>query len=140
MIGKKLCLFYFLCLYSVLLSAQLEELPTQYDATPAHKWELGVHAGHFFSAGDISFDPGFGAGFHLRRALDYVFSFRFEGQYGNLRGARFNGDDEFRTTWNSLSAHGIISLNNLKWDEHNRRTNIYIYLGGGFNTFNTLNI
>ncbi|MEM9886692.1 MAG: OmpA family protein [Bacteroidota bacterium] len=134
---KKSLLYLFTFVLPSLMLAQLDILPTQYNATPAHKWEVGVHAGHFFSAGDISFDPGFGAGIHLRRALDYVFSFRLEGQYGKLRGARFNGNDQFNTTWNSLSAHGIVSLNNLKWDEPNRRTNIYVYLGGGLNQFDT---
>ncbi|MEM8523429.1 MAG: OmpA family protein [Bacteroidota bacterium] len=111
--------------------AQLEVLP--YKTTPAHKWEAGIHTGHLFSAGDIPFDPGYGFGMHLRRALDYVFSFRLDGQYGLMSGKRFNQNDEFQTEWMSLSAHGIVSLNNLKWDEPNRRTNIYIYLGGGFN-------
>lgn len=119
------------------LFSQLDILTTDYDITPAHKWEVGVHTGHFFSSGDIPFDPGYGVGLHVRRALDYIFSFRIDGQYGQLQGERFNGDDQFRTQWTSLSAHGIVSLNNLKWNDEYNRTNIYVYLGGGFNDFDT---
>lgn len=122
---------------SFVATAQLDALTTSYNVTPAHKWEVGIHSGHFFSSGDIPFDPGYGLGFHVRRALDYVFSYRIEGQYGKLRGERFNGDDPFNTTWTSLSAHGIVSLNNLKWDDTYNRTNIYLYLGGGFNNFDS---
>jgi outer membrane protein OmpA-like peptidoglycan-associated protein len=105
------------------------------DATPDHKWEIGAHMGHLFTAGDIPFNPGFAGGIHVRRSLDYIFSFRIDANYGFMQGERFNGHNQFRTNWFSTTLQGLISVNNLKWDEPTRRTNIYVFVGGGFNQF-----
>ena len=51
-----------------------------------HAWELGIQAGHLFSAGNIDFKPGYGVGLTMRRALDYVFSMRISAMYGTLQG------------------------------------------------------
>ncbi len=116
------------------LFGQLEQR-IQLNATPAHKWEVGTHIGHLFIAGDIPFNPGFAGGIHVRRSLDYIFSFRIDANYGFMEGERFNATNQFRTNWFSTTLQGLISLNNLKWDEPTRRTNIYVFLGGGFNQF-----
>ncbi|NJK83975.1 MAG: OmpA family protein [Saprospiraceae bacterium] len=130
---KKKCLL-FILFFPILLLAQLEQR-ISFDATPAHKWELGVHMGHLFVAGDIPFKPGFAGGFHIRRALDYVFSFRLDANYGVMNGERFNGTNQFTTNWFSTTLQGLISVNNLKWDEPARRTNLYVFVGGGINNF-----
>ena len=88
--------------------------PNAYSATPKHMWEIGVHAGHFMNVGDIEFDPSWGAGIHIRRALDYIFSLRLDLMYGNPRGAAQRaGVDikEYDVTWFSGSLLGIVSLN-----------------------------
>jgi OOP family OmpA-OmpF porin len=111
-------------------------------ATPKHAWEIGLHGGHFFSAGDLDFTPSYGAGFHLRRALDYVFSLRIDGQYGLAKGDsqnggyryNFNGSNDlydYETTYASLTLQGVVSLNNLRWDTPRRKVNIYALVGGG---------
>lgn len=125
---------FFLC-FPLLGISQIDVKKVNYDATPAHKWEVGGHIGHLFTAGDISFKPGFGGGFHIRRAMDYIFSFRLDANYGVMQGERFNSDNQFTTNWFSSTFQGVISVNNLKWDEPNRRTNLYAYVGGGLNRF-----
>ena len=134
--GRILGLFFIVfCFNSFFTYAQVGVRDINYDATPAHKWEMGVHVGHLFCAGDITYNPGFAGGVHIRRALDYVFSMRGDFNYGWMQGERFSGNNAFRTTWTSATMHAMVSLNNLKWDEPSRRTNIYVYVGGGGNQF-----
>ncbi|MEL7021851.1 MAG: OmpA family protein, partial [Bacteroidota bacterium] len=99
-------------------------------ATPEHKWELGIHAGHAFLAGDIDFNPSFGAGIHVRRALDYLFSIRGELLYARPEGESNNGRD-FSANWLGGSLHGILTLNNMKWDTPSRKANLYFFAGPG---------
>lgn len=118
-----------------LLSAQLDYRKLAIEATPSHKSEVGLHAGYFFSSGDITAQPGFGTGIHFRRALDYMFSIRLEGMYGVLRGEKFSGQNQFTTEWFSASVHGMMSVNNLQWKDPKRRVNMYVFVGGGIEHF-----
>lgn len=106
-----------------------------YRATPAHMWELGVHGGITATLADIDFEPNWGAGFHLRRAIDYVFSVRGEGLLGALK---FNDQEDgtAETKFQSGSLHLVASLNNLVWNNRpKRRTNVYVFVGGGITRF-----
>ncbi|MEL6124140.1 MAG: OmpA family protein [Bacteroidota bacterium] len=60
----------------------------KYSAQPKHMWELGVHGGHFFIDGDVDrrLPGGYGVGLHLRRALTYFTSIRFDAFYGQSTG------------------------------------------------------
>ena len=61
----------------------------KYPAKPKHAWELGIHGGHYFLDGDVdNIKPlsGFGIGLHLRRAIHYAFSVRFDLFYGQTYG------------------------------------------------------
>jgi OOP family OmpA-OmpF porin len=112
--------------------------PNSFSATPKHMWEIGIHGGHFMNVGDIEFDPSWGAGIHIRRALDYIFSLRLDLMYGNpMGGAERAGVDivEYDVTWISGSLLGVVSLNNLRWDRPKRNTNFYALVGGGVNYF-----
>ncbi|MBK7407710.1 MAG: OmpA family protein [Saprospirales bacterium] len=113
-------------------------------ATPKYAWEVGLHGGHFFSSGDVAFRPSFGAGFHVRRALDYVFSLRLDGMYGLAKGDsqssghRISNADQtlsdaftHKTTYASVTAQGVMVLNNLRWDKPQRKVNIYVFAGAG---------
>ncbi|MCB9283775.1 MAG: OmpA family protein [Lewinellaceae bacterium] len=117
-------------------------------ATPKYAWEVGLHGGHFFSSGDIAFTPSYGFGFHVRRALDYVFSLRLDGMYGLAQGDSRssgwridptpqdpnNGDDQLfyhKTTYASVAVHGVMVLNNLRWDKPTRKVNLYVFAGAG---------
>ncbi len=100
-----------------------------------HSWEVGLHGGHFFSAGNIDFTPGYAGGIHFRRALDYVFSLRLDLMYGQANGEDEGNTRGFTNTWYSGSLQGIASLNNLKWNLGERKTNLYALAGVGVNGF-----
>lgn len=59
-----------------------------YSAKPKSMWELGIHAGHAFISGDVEspFPGGIGLGLHLRKAINYTLSFRFDGWYSSQKG------------------------------------------------------
>ncbi|MEO1713978.1 MAG: OmpA family protein, partial [Bacteroidota bacterium] len=108
------------------------------NATPKAGGEFGIHAGHFFFAGDIQWSPGYGVGLHYRKALDYIFSIRLDAMYANgfgdseSNGARYLGDLYLHnTTYASFTIQGVITLNNLKWDRPKRKANLYALVGGG---------
>ncbi len=106
-----------------------------YSATPPHMWEVGVGPGVFTSFTDINFEPGFGVGLHIRRALDYVFSLRGEGFYGLTKGSD-SDDGAYETTYLSVSGQLLISVNNLIWNEaRTRKINLYGIVGAGINRF-----
>ncbi len=106
-----------------------------YRPTPAHMWEFGLHGGAAMSFGDIEFEPNWGAGFHFRKAIDYVFSVRGEGFYGKLKQkGKFDGTSE--STVQSGSLQMVVSINNLVWNNVPRRkTNLYGFVGGGVTRF-----
>ena len=125
------------------LSAQNESAAalSGVQATPKDGSEFGLHAGYFFSQGDLEVSPSFGTGFHFRKALDYVFSIRLDGFYGVAKGdgtdtghtANF-GNNVFRpysyeTTMMSGGIQGIMTLNNLRWDSGLRKVNTYLFVG-----------
>lgn len=100
-----------------------------------NSWEVGLHAGHFFTAGNVDFIPGYAGGFHVRRALDYVFSLRADLMYGSAKGEDAGNVRSFENKWTSGTLQSIISLNNLKWSLAERKTNFYFLLGVGLNSF-----
>lgn len=59
-----------------------------YSAKPKSMWELGIHAGHSFISGDVEspFPSGLGFGLHLRKAINYTLSLRFDGWYTSSKG------------------------------------------------------
>lgn len=118
--------------------AQNESSYAGISATPKNALEIGLHGGHFFSAGDVSFTPSWGAGLHIRKALDYIFSLRFDAMYGLAQGDTEGSGIKYRdeaytheTTYASGSLQGVITLNNLRWDKPRRKVNLYVYAGGG---------
>lgn len=117
------------------LHAQEEEEPGANLGTPKDMIEFGLHGGYFFVGGDVPSQPGYGAGFHVRKSLDYVFSVRFDGFYGLARGEEGDPvDDDFfehETTYISGTGYGIISANNLRWNRSTRKTNLYALIGVG---------
>ena len=52
--------------------------------------KIGIHAGHFQINGDVPSDlepfSGYGLGLHLRKAVNYVFSWRIDAMYSNTKG------------------------------------------------------
>ena len=77
----------------------------KYNSQPRNSWEVGIHGGHFFIDGDIdrTIPGGYGAGVHLRRAINYIFSIRGSLFYGRATGL----DNQFWRHRNTLNANGI---------------------------------
>jgi OOP family OmpA-OmpF porin len=117
-------------------------------ATPKDGTEFGIHGGYFFSQGDLAVNPGFGGGLHFRKALDYVFSIRLDGFYGQANGSTIDKDGNsightaifdnpnnvqrlysYETTYLSGGIQGVMSLNNLRWDSGLRKVNTYFFVG-----------
>jgi OmpA-OmpF porin, OOP family len=106
-----------------------------YNATPAHMWEFGLHAGAAMGFTDIDVVPNWGAGFHFRRALDYVFSIRGEALYSVLKNED-RQDGATQTDFQSGSLQMLVSFSNLRWtNKRTRMANFYGFAGGGVNHF-----
>jgi OmpA-OmpF porin, OOP family len=55
----------------------------KYSAKPKSMWELGIHGGTSFVAGDVDAKgpAGYGFGLHIRKAINYTLSWRLEAIY-----------------------------------------------------------
>ncbi len=130
----------------------------KFNAQPKHMWEVGVHAGHFMVVGDVLPRPSFGAGFHVRRALDYAWSLRLDAMYGRalgleprnsagshvpanpvLSGLGYGGSNawyhNFKTEFFSVDVQGVFSLNSFNFKNQTRKFNWYVLGGPGINTY-----
>ncbi len=60
----------------------------KYNSRPKDSWEIGIHGGHFFIDGDVDrrIPGGWGAGLHIRKAINYIFSIRASAFYGVAQG------------------------------------------------------
>lgn len=133
---KKLLLLSIQIVVAITLSAQNTVIQPATTSQPKdNAWELGLHAGHLFSNGNIKFIPGYGGGIHIRRALDHVFSLRLDLMYGAAKGEDDGNVRSFETQWAGGSLQLVTSLNNLKWNLGERKTNIYALGGLGMNSF-----
>ncbi len=136
-----------------------------YSAKPKSMWELGIHAGHSFISGDVEapFPAGYGFGLHLRKAINYILSFRLDGWYTQSKGfdarplspstlsiERFyqqregnaiagyveNGDRVHRNYKTSIIGGGleaVLNIGNLLFHQERNRWNAYSVLGIGLN-------
>lgn len=120
----------------VSLIGQDAKTPEASRSTPRNMWEVGVHGGYFFIAGDVDHEPSYGAGIHLRKATDYIFSIRLDLLYGMPMG-KGPGTREFENSWMSGSVQGVFSLNNFRLDRSSRNFNLYALAGAGANYFET---
>ena len=61
---------------------------SKYAAKPKSMWELGLHGGSAFVAGDVEapFPAGYGVGIHLRKAINYTLSWRLDATYQTSKG------------------------------------------------------
>ena len=61
---------------------------SKYSAKPRSMWEIGIHGGSAFIGGDVEapFPAGFGAGIHIRRAINYSLSWRIDATYQSSKG------------------------------------------------------
>ncbi|MFT4533567.1 MAG: OOP family OmpA-OmpF porin [Saprospiraceae bacterium] len=131
---------------------------TNYSAKPKSAWELGVHVGHAFIAGDVdnTIPGGYGVGLHLRKALHYVFSIRGDLFYGQMTGkdpqpwkhssvgggliestfSPYGGAEKawfpsHKTTYMYGALQGVINIGNLLFHKDRNKWNWYATVGVG---------
>ena len=126
-----------LCLSFNVFAQKKKKKDNKPEYTPASMWEVGAHGGYLFVAGDIAQQPGFGFGFHIRKATDYVFSIRADLLAGQMNGESLNPTRNFTTNYYSGTLLGVIAINNFKWDTKVRKLSLYALVGGGMNNFTT---
>ncbi|MEM1124718.1 MAG: OmpA family protein, partial [Bacteroidota bacterium] len=120
-----------LCFFSEATNGQ--SVTVGYAPPTKHAAELGLTVGYAANYGDVDNRPGFGIGLHYRKALDYLWSVRVEGNYLSLNGERDDQSLEYNTNLFGLGVHGIMTLNNLRYDGP-KKTNIYALFGGGIHS------
>lgn len=121
--------------------AQEAEMSDKPEKAPRPKdmLEFGLRPMYMFVAGDVRPEPGYGGALHFRKALDYVFSLRFEGFYGNMSGENEDAADNRVFDSNIYGGTGlaVITLNNFKFRKGRRNTNFYVMVGAGANFYET---
>jgi hypothetical protein len=122
-----------------------------FPAKPRNELELGVKGGFPMGATDVRYwGPTGGFGFHVRKALGYVFSFRAEYDWLRMKGLNWSPSSDFganqvlnkiyapgvdhvfynyRTTVHELSLQGVVTFNNVRF--HKAKTGFTIYAFGG---------
>ena len=75
-----------LCGFFMFSYAQQDASNLKINAQPKDQWEVGIHAGHTLLAADVDWSSSFGAGLHVRKSLDYIFSLRLDAGYYSMSG------------------------------------------------------
>src|ERR1700722_14118451 len=138
-----------------------------FPAKPRNAWEIGVKGGYTSGFTSVNnWGPTGGFGFHVRKALGYVFSIRAEYDWIRLRGLNYQysqsygrnasltqpelfpqngatGDYapifyNYRSTVHELSLQGVVSLNNINFHKAKTGWNAYLFGGFGASTYSTL--
>ncbi len=168
-----LCTLSLLVLFSTLAVAQPNATPTsedgvmqqteenapKYPEAPNDMWELGINAGLAFMGGDIfpNLPGGFGAGFHVRKALGYTVSLRGGYTFHRMTGVNFYPTstsiqrnraiselgytsfvDNFQSTVHSINLEAIFNLNNLKFHKSTSKWGFYAGVGAGYDFYNVM--
>lgn len=166
-----LCTLSLLMLFSTLAVAQPDANPTseegvmqqtevtkgKYPERPNDMWELGLNVGHAIMGADVfpNLPGGFGAGFHVRRALGYTLSLRggytfhrmsgvdfYQSETSNLRSRTINqlGYPSFvenhQTTLHDINLELLVNLNNLKFHKSTSKWGFYAGTGLSYHLYN----
>jgi OmpA-OmpF porin, OOP family len=120
--------------------------------------EVGVSLGLAGVISDLNFQPGFGIGVHVRKALDYTFSLRADVSFQALPSKTPTNNPDFpyggsetrngyvndprfikaaNTNLIAGSLQLVISLNNGRWDGGVRNINPYVFGGVGVASVST---
>ena len=138
----------------LVISAQGEPIPTERTSTeatsvasesdnrgsatrPKDMLEFGIRPTYMWVAGDVEAETGYGVGIHFRKSLDYVFSIRFDGIWGNTEGDEGANNRSFEQNWIGGSVLGVMSLNSFRRKKGLKKVNLYAMAGGGANFFET---
>src|SRR5579871_4354434 len=137
-----------------------------FPAKPRNAWEIGVKGGYTSGFTSVSnWGPTGGFGFHVRKALGYVFSLRAEYDWIRLRGLNYQYSQSYgrnpaltepnlfpsqgngvyapifynyRSTVHELSLQGMFHFNNINFHKAKTGWNAYIFGGAAAMTFSTL--
>lgn len=138
-----------------------------FPAKPRNQVEIGISGGFRPINGDVPAEvtKSWGASFHVRKALGYLFSLRLEGSYGVAKGmdwARSGGWHQnsawtapggdvtkaygpsdlvfynYRSKIWDVQLQGIFSLNNILFHKAKTSWLLYAGLGGGVTGFHTM--
>jgi OOP family OmpA-OmpF porin len=129
---RKLFFAFLLTIVSFALYAQ--DAPYR-SFTPKDQWEVGLDLGLAMVTGDLDSKGGFGAGLHVRKALDHVFSVR-----GGLLYAAASSETNASSsdlTWISGDLQAVVALNNLRFNKPYRKLLVNGFAGVGFNNYST---
>lgn len=109
--------------------------------SPADQYELGIGVGPAFIVGDLDPKLGFGAGLHLRKSLDHIFSLRgvlnFAKTHSESANSGSTPNSEADMTWLSGGLQVVASLNNFRFNKPNRKWLINAFFGLGVDKFKT---
>ncbi|MHA4809286.1 OmpA family protein [Flavitalea flava] len=134
-----------------------------FPAKPRNEWEIGVKGGMATGFTSVrAWGPTGGFGFHVRKALGYVFSIRAEYDWLRLKGLQYQPTDSYgknailngyypvnalgnkpqifynyRSTVHELSLQGVASLNNIRFHRAKTSWNAYVFGGIGAMTYST---
>jgi hypothetical protein len=135
-----------------------------FPAKPRNEWEIGINGGYTYGWTSIAnWGPTGGFGFHVRKALGYVFSIRAEYDWIRLRGLNYQYTEaygrngqltaiypqqasgaydsifyNFRSTVHELSLQGVFTFNNINFHRAKTGFNWYVFGGIGAMTYSTL--
>lgn len=107
---------------------------------PSDMIEFGISPAYMWIAGDVEAKAGYGGSIHLRKALDYVFSLRLDGTYGQMKGSDPEEGldfDEFENQYIAGTGLAVMTLNNFRFDRSQKKVNYYVMAGAGANFFET---
>jgi outer membrane protein OmpA-like peptidoglycan-associated protein len=135
-----------------------------FPAKPRNEWEIGVKGGYTSGFTDVSnWGPTGGYGFHIRKALGYLFSLRAEYDWIRLKGLNYQMSQSYgrnpslisifpedvnqnyapifynyRSTVHELTIQGVFTLNNINFHKAKTGFNWYVFGGFGGMTYSTL--
>lgn len=105
--------------------------------TPKDQFELGIHLGVPFVAGDLTGKPGFGGGLHLRKSIDHIFSIRANTMFAKTKSEGNSSSDTRKSdiTWIGGGAQIVAALNNIRFDKPYRKVLLQGFGGIGVSNF-----
>ncbi len=103
--------------------------------------EFGITPVYSWLSSDVDAKGGYGAGIHLRKSLDHLFSIRLDGMYAKSKGDNETGENSsnrrFESNWLSGTAYGVVTMNNFTFKGDIRKVNVFLMAGAGGNYYST---
>ncbi len=142
-----------------------EENSYPFPARKSDKWSLGFNFGYPAISGDVKSGKGYSGGISVRKSLGYLFSLRAMAHAGRTTGLNWvksggwklnpslNGTNDpaadyrnttypyvyynYQTDFTDISLQGVLSVNNINFHHHAPTVGLYLFFGGGYQTYHT---